>query len=1568
DLYRLGAGASILYIGDPTSPTPANNVLTGAAGLIVGDTLTSGAASTVGNGYGTVVVVGDSNYTGATTINRSSTLEIRGATASSSFDVFGQLTLGGQASLTTDGNTNTAPVTLEPGSQLRFDSTNGVVTSAGGRWGDSAPIVLNDATLFTVGNANFDVIETVGAITSNLGQNTIQNALNIRGRIAGIAAASLTRQAGTALLIDPNTAGQLGDDERITLSGGVSGGTVTNLFNGATAVSITNGMLPAWMVDATDAQYVTYSDNGFVNVGWTQTQAAATLAATLGTGVERLDVTGSVTMGTHPINIYALGITANGAIINSGGGAGVLTIGSGGILLSNSVAATINGAAAGSSIVFGSTAAPSEADIYVGTGSTLTVGTLGTGGKIGTDATITANGLVKFGAGTLVLDSTQTFTGGISLDAGNLTLNNVGAGGSNTININNVASVLTLGTTATANANISVALGLNNPLATISVVPTTGTTAGSFLHGIQNLTFNAPDTTQGQQLTVTGSTTDSLLVNGITTINGTAWINTSTAGTSTILAGGITGTGVLNKEGAPGTTTILYLGTNTAATNPTGTYDFSGPINVVEGIMQASAVAAVNGAASIDTLGAGNTVTLYGNTQLNLRMDQATGATVSTGTLDNNIVLAGNATINVDRVDAVASTTKIIALDSLSIGTQTLTVNGADTYGLQFNNVTLTGQATITNSESVVLNNVSDGGAGLTLTKNSTGDLWVGTGNTFSGGIIVNQGGLRFGGANLAESSTATAGTGPITINPGATIRISGQQNIVVGQTVTINSTATFMSDIDLRGGAAGLTNLSFITPGSSGVLSIGATTYANPLDMSTIGNGTFYLGANGTGHYTASTLGVGAGNVFRLGGEAGLLDLGLSATAVPGGLLTGNASVIIGSLATNGTGSVEPQSVSSFTGSLVISRGSTYVPIVAPTATGTSIGGSQVDVFGTLELADAATTQNFANTANAQTIVMHPGSILEFTSRTVVNSDVWNDNTPLALNGGTFIYNADNSAVAQSETMGELSFAYGSTIQIERTNAGATATIISSFGDNPRPAGATLEFNNDVGQLGSVSATGTDHLILTSGAPARGTSDGATINMIAAWYVSVSDSSFLDYNPTTGFTTLGQAGTGAAGYTTSDGGANSTFLTGLTNGQAIVDVTTQAQSLADNPIVYALRTSQNITNGAGSAPGVITIRGSDTGDTGGGLIITGTTTIQPDLVFANNNGPVEALIYNSGTTTLSGDLSASTITKFGAGTLNIGKDQPNYTGGWTVNQGQLTPNTAGALGQAVSSNVITLNANAQLNLTVSPGIETTIAYGGGPIVVNDIAVINNSSGVGDRISTIALDGGITVNNSSGDLEDAQLKIDVQTRQYLETGPLTLNGDTQVNVANSSQVNGGTAGLQVNGIVGTGVNLDKWGNGYLYINGPSSSFTGTVNIQQGAVQVNDLAGFGAGNTVNVSQYGILDVAVPQINNANVTINYTSGGIERWSIDNARTGTFDLGAGTIQVNADQSGSAGNLQVNVNGGSIEGFLPTDSLVPLVYRSVAASVSFNVGPQGMLVGQALTAGVNGLDDGLA
>jgi hypothetical protein len=116
--YRLGAGGQTLYVGlyqGATGSVP--NQLSGAANLVVGAPVVNGALSNPTNATGTVILNSAQNYTGQTLVNRASTLEVRGAMATSGYEVFGTLALGGLAAV---GST---PVTLRAGAVLRLDDS-----------------------------------------------------------------------------------------------------------------------------------------------------------------------------------------------------------------------------------------------------------------------------------------------------------------------------------------------------------------------------------------------------------------------------------------------------------------------------------------------------------------------------------------------------------------------------------------------------------------------------------------------------------------------------------------------------------------------------------------------------------------------------------------------------------------------------------------------------------------------------------------------------------------------------------------------------------------------------------------------------------------------------------------------------------------------------------------------------------------------------------------------------------------------------------------------------------------------------------------------------------------------------------------------------------------------------------------------------------------------------------------------------------------------------------------------------------------------------------------------------
>ena len=275
---------------------------------------------------------------------------------------------------------------------------------------------------------------------------------------------------------------------------------------------------------------------------------------------------------------------------------------------------------------------------------------------------------------------------------------------------------------------------------------------------------------------------------------------------------------------------------------------------------------------------------------------------------------------------------------------------------------------------------------------------------------------------------------------------------------------------------------------------------------------------------------------------------------------------------------------------------------------------------------------------------------------------------------------------------------------------------------------------------------------------------------MLPAYFVNGTDNTFLTY--------------GASGYTNISGsfavstGTLSSLTSGatLSSGTAILDVNTVAGTLATDISVYALRTNQNINNGAGQF-NTLTLSGGTAG--GGGLLAYGTATIQTNLK-SGTLGQYELPVYVAPgfALTLSGDISAGTqaasglvaagVTKFGAGALVLAKEQSDaargtgfgYANGWTVNEGSLTLNVFGALGNAVATNAVYLNASssgpATLNLNAVSNNPLNATYTSGRIIALDNAVINLNAGANDRLQSIA---DVEIQSTGSTLLDAQLKV-----------------------------------------------------------------------------------------------------------------------------------------------------------------------------------------------------------------
>ncbi|MEO6741370.1 MAG: autotransporter-associated beta strand repeat-containing protein, partial [Chthoniobacteraceae bacterium] len=1056
-----------------------------------------------------------------------------------------------------------------------------------------------------------------------------------------------------------------------------------------------------------------------------------------------------------------------------------------------------------------------------------------------------------------------------------------------------------------------------------------------------------------------------------------------------------------------------------------------------------------------------------------------TGAT--TFTVSVNSTATGSATVTAQS----AYTNNIVTFPTLNIGGQTLITSSGNTYGVGFNAVNLSNTPTFQTNNDLNLTGITDNGGGQFVVKNGTAQLWISSAvaNNYSGGTVINQGLLRFG-TQLAENATAKAGTGLITINAQGAVRIANATNFNAGQQLQVNGFANSPAVVRILGTAtiSAAQVQSTITPTSSrGALLLEAT-YANALDLSLIGDGSFYLGTQGNISYTANTLNAGSGSVYRLGqSNAAASVLTLAPTTASSPVLSGANSLIVGSLAAgfnNGTGTVFLNANNTFSGGSTVARLSNLRFSTGVTQgfggsglTNAPLGTGAVDAFSTLTAEGTAGSFVNPNTlAVTNPVNIHPGAIIRLDNNTnltvavagtgaasqitglastaglsvgmtvisttvgfpaggativsidsatdvtlsaappagalaglqFASNDRWSDTAPVPLNGAQFFVNGINTGIS-NETVGSLSFASGSNIRLlaNGTNGQAVLTI-GGANTFARVGTGTMVFNNGAaGRLGLAAASTSERVLVAGGVTNILDDAGAPVvisnGILPAYYVAGADNTFVTYDPTNGFT--------RAAYTA----AALNLPAGRIAGTDIAQVTGNV-TLADNPNIYALgvTAAATILNMPGQI-NTITLDGSGaTAKTFGGIIAANAAIVINPNIKAGSSGQFELPIFvNGNTTTLNGDISATGITKFGLGLLAIGKDQSDlargtgngYGNGWTVNEGQLTPLTFGSLGNAVATNTVTLNgatvtgANSPITNASTLRLQLNQAntgigyYSMGNLNVLDNGGISYDPQADDRtqaLGSAAALSNVTVNSTGGLLLDAQFSLNTnRNRTVLLVGDLSLvgaNAGLQVNVITSNQTSnvttGTSSGISVASLNGSSdQRVDKWGNGVLYVRG-ASTFAGAVNIEQGAVQINNPLSLGLGvgsNVVTVRRFGTLDINTA--NFARTDVIFQAGSLLRLTTDQAiaGNGTFNLGGGTLQVANDQTTTTTQFNMT-GGGSIEGYLRTDDLLQngitngtrAVYRTLGVGVSFNLNGNSFL-GQNINQGINGLDNGV-
>jgi len=195
-------------------------------------------------------------------------------------------------------------------------------------------------------------------------------------------------------------------------------------------------------------------------------------------------------------------------------------------------------------------------------------------------------------------------------------------------------------------------------------------------------------------------------------------------------------------------------------------------------------------------LGSGD-VTLEGGT-IWFRATGTANTTAETITFGNKIVVAGNATIQVERLGSAAAN-KTIAMDSLSIGANTLTVTGANNYDLSFTGATtLTGNATLnpTTAPLTLAGAIGETGGARSLTKSGSNTLVLSAENTYSGDTTISAGTLTLGASGSISDSSS------VSIAAGASLNVTAKSSYAIPalQPLTIGLGATSSGTIVASG------------------------------------------------------------------------------------------------------------------------------------------------------------------------------------------------------------------------------------------------------------------------------------------------------------------------------------------------------------------------------------------------------------------------------------------------------------------------------------------------------------------------------------------------------------------------------------------------------------------------------------------------------------------------------------------------------------------------------------------------------------------------------------------------
>ncbi|MFA6564785.1 MAG: autotransporter-associated beta strand repeat-containing protein, partial [Verrucomicrobiia bacterium] len=1536
--------------------------------------LSANRGITLGSGGGTFKTDSSTTLTVASDITGSGDLSKSGMgrlIITSASTTSGGLNINAGTLILTNANgslTSITNVNVNPDGALVLNNT--AVANNGNRLNDAAPIYLN-ATSGNISAFKFlndaatgsNYTETLGAlyVTGSAGTAEITTSQAESTGSSVLTFTSLTKSDGTTLSF---MGLGLGDDIRNrilftvapTLVGGIIPGATVNVFDSA-SYSDTLGIIPLAVYDTT---YTTNYPGAGNPTGWT----SATVNANPD-GPVKLDANvaiNSLKLTHDEYNAYlGTGTIGNPGILDLNGKRLVLVSGtlrsSGTNGAPDSQIQTVVDTAGGGSLTAGDALGGGSGSIdltvITATGNTLT------NSAVISDNNSQVINLVKAGPGILVLASTNTFTGPVSVNGGTLKISS----GNDRIP---VAAAVTLADTA------GVVLDLDGNNQAIASLTGGGTAGGNVTLGAGTLTVGDANSTNYAGV-ISGSGAVTKQGSGAWTLSGT---NTY-GGTTTV------GAGTLRL----GATNIIPDGSGKGNVSVTGTLDLNTFNETINGLTGAGTVDTVAGGTPTLTVGNNNASSTFSgviqNTAGTLALTK-TGA--GTLTLSGANTYSGTTTVGAGTLQLGAANVipdgsgkgNVSVTGTLDLNGFSETINGLTGAGTV--DTVAGGTPTLTvgaNDQTSAFGGVIQNTAGaLALTKTGAGALTLSGVNTYSGGTTLSAG-------QLNVNSTTALGAGALTIFGTSTLdNTSG-----AALTLANNNAQNWNADFTFEGLDGGTHDLNLgtgaVTPNANrqvtvnaGNLTVGGIIGGGAITLTKAGAGTLTL--SGANTYSGLTT-VNAG-ILKVGNAAGLGDTAAGTIVASDAVLDLNGQAI-GAEAVNisgtGIGSTgalinSSATAASLAGVLTLDLASS-IGVIGNITLSAGLAGSQSltkEGAGTLILQAAATR---AGTATLNTTIN--GGKIRIENATAMSTGTTH---ATIINSGTILELANGITLDQPISLND-----GGTVRSDGSNAENGKITVQNTG-TPSVTFATASVsdiltlgNGDNDLTGGVA--GTTLNISGPGVVLIGGDSGPTHNIIGTWTVAsgstlriqrgtdallgnVANGVILnggtfsllansDFNPVTNRVfTLGASGgtieVGSGRIITFDDANQLTGLGSLTKTGAGTNTISAAQNYGGNTFI----------NGGFLQAGDTSALSAGNITFGGGALQYTANTASTDWAtrFKNSTSAV-ALDTGGQTVTLAGIIDNSNtggLTKSGSGTLTL-SGANTYTGVTTLSLGTVN------LGIAESAGVSGPLGNS---IAANPG---SIVFSGGTLQYSAV----NQNDYSGRFSTAA-NQGYNVDTAGQNITWAANLISLGgTLTKSGAGKLTLpgvntyTGVTTINggiLAVTGSLNNGAGTTSIGSAAGTKgmlyvpaggsyvttaftVGSNTNGVGSIVINGGTVATT-TPTITLGLVSGNGGYGgfFMSGGSFSTRRFDGGTSLVPTA----VSVNQISGGMwnnsEYILLRNALS-EFTMTGGTV----DHSGASNPIAVGELGTAatltVAGGLLNNTGQSVAFGRIASSVSF-------------------------